>query len=223
MSRNLPEEDPALSAAPQLRNHSSSCCCRCCCCCCYCLFFILFVILVLVVLLAAVFGLFYLWYRPVLPAFHLQELTVKDLAIDPKPDKSSLSANVTVRVQATNRNKKLHLCYRDFRCWVTAAGGVRFGEGSAPGLTQQDGNVTVIDLQAAVQATTVDRNVGESIEKGVAAKTLAVAVELRTAVGTRVGDVNTKQLPIRLICGPATIKQLDGGDAPKCKIRLFGW
>ncbi|CAN6443844.1 unnamed protein product [Victoria cruziana] len=220
MPRNQPEEDPAVSTTPVRPNERRSCCCRCCCwsCC-----FLLFIIFVLVVLVGILYGLFYLWYRPVLPAFHLQAVTVNDLVVFPKPDTSTLSANVTVRVQVTNRNKRLELRYRDFRCWVTAEGGVRFGEGWAPALTQKDGNVTVMDIPAAVQEVPVDRNVGESIEKGAAGKTLAVAVELRTAVGTRIGDANTKKLPLRLECGPATIEQLDGGGAPKCSVRLFGW
>ncbi|KAJ8621646.1 hypothetical protein MRB53_030175 [Persea americana] len=194
------------------RRRRSRHCCRCCC--------LLSVLLLL--FFAAAASLFYLWSKPHLPIFHLQSLRTPLLKIAVKPDGTFLSAQTVVRIQATNPNGKFQFYYGRSQARITVDDGVDLGSGDFPRFGQSQKNTTVMKFSSQVKEALIDDGVGSSLRARARSRRLDVHVEVRTRFGVRLGNWSLGKVGIRVLCG-GTLKRLQGGERPQCKINLLKW
>ncbi|PKA63612.1 hypothetical protein AXF42_Ash005507 [Apostasia shenzhenica] len=192
-----------------------SCSRRICCGCC-------FAFLAIVFLLAVAGGVSYLWFRPMLPSFRVENVTAPVFNLSSRSDGTFLDASAIVKIHASNPNGKLGLSYREATARVAAAdedGDVEVGTGSAPGFELGRRNSTVIWFAAAAKGLMVDDAVGGRLKSRFKNSEIRFVVEIRTKVGYVINGKSTVKLPIRVKCSAVSLKQIGSGRSlPKCNL-----
>ncbi|XP_062090595.1 NDR1/HIN1-like protein 6 [Humulus lupulus] len=192
--------------------------CRTCCC------FIFVFLLLLIFVLAIAGGLFYLWFDPKLPVFHLQSFRVPKFNVTVKSDGTYLDAHTVTRIEVKNPNSKLEIFYGRTQVSVTAGGDdTEFGSQQVSGFTQGKKNTTSLKIETAVKNQLVDDGLGTKLKNGFKNKGLVVDVEARTRVGFIVQGMKIGTVEVDALCGGVSLKKLDSGDMPKCSVNLFKW
>ncbi|KAG6667019.1 hypothetical protein I3843_01G067300 [Carya illinoinensis] len=215
-----PPRKPALppSFKPMKRRRS---CCRACCCF-LCVFF-----LVLVVVVAVAFGLFYLWFQPRLPVFHLQSFQIPRFTVTAKADGTYLDAQTVTRVEVKNPNGKLSLFYKQSTVKVTFSVGheedTEVGSKDVPEFTQGMANTTSIKVETGVKNQLVDDGEGRQLKARFHSQELVVNVEVRSGVGFFVDGLRIGPLGVKVLCGGVSLKKLETGDMPKCTVTTLKW
>ncbi|KAJ6404315.1 hypothetical protein OIU84_012485 [Salix udensis] len=74
---------------------------------CFCCLILLIMVAILLLMIAG--GLFYLWFDPKLPVFHLQSLKLSALNITKKPDGTFLSAKMVARIEGQQNTTSLKI------------------------------------------------------------------------------------------------------------------
>ncbi|THU55715.1 hypothetical protein C4D60_Mb11t09490 [Musa balbisiana] len=195
-------------------------CCRICC-------WASAVALVAAAILAVVAGLAYLWFQPRLPSFRLESLNATQLRVAVRPDGTFLDAVTKVGILVSNPNGRIVVEYGDGKARMSVAdddGDVAVGEAAIAGFEQARRNRTVVRFAAAAKGVAVDEVAGARIRAGFRSKEVRFVVEVRTKVGIRVGGMSTGKVPIRVGCGPVSLKEgVSGGTPPKCRFYLLRW
>ncbi|XP_030468273.2 NDR1/HIN1-like protein 6 [Syzygium oleosum] len=194
-------------------------CCRACCCCFCVLIFLIFCVLVIAG------AAFYIWFGPKIPVFHLQSFEIPRFNVTVKPDGTYLNARTVARVEAKNPNEKLGLYYGGTNVDISLGQdkGIGMGSASLPGFSQGKKNVTSLKVATEVRDEVVEDGMGAGLRSGYRSKSLVVKVEVRTSVGANIEGWKVGRVGVTLECGDVTIKDLEGGDMPKCKIKLLHW
>ncbi|KAI4364705.1 hypothetical protein MLD38_020761 [Melastoma candidum] len=196
-------------------------CCSCCCCLCLSL-------LIVVIVLAAFLGLFYLWFSPGLPVFHLQSSRVTNLTVTPAQGDGGnhVSSRVTSVIEVKNPNSKLVIYYGSSDVDMTLTDGseeLQFDEKRVEGFRQRKGNVT----RLRVDNTVTDATVGGMLVKKLKKKEARVVVTLTTSVGVEFWGLKVGKLGVRVDCGSGrgtALKDVEnGGVMPRCSVNTLKW
>ncbi|KAK9279167.1 hypothetical protein L1049_012844 [Liquidambar formosana] len=107
-----PVRKPALPPSFQPKKKRRSCCRIFCCSLCILTF-------ILLLILAVSIGIFYIWFDPKLPVFHLQSFKVERFNVSVTSDGTFLDSRTVVRVEVKNPNSKLTVYYGGTRVKVT--------------------------------------------------------------------------------------------------------
>ena len=110
---------------------------------CKCLCWTLLSIIILIVVIAAIVGILYLVFRPKIPHYSVNNLTVNTLSID-----NNLTANASFNINVTSRNpnKKIGIYYLDgshITAWYNTT---QLCNGTFPVFYQGHKNTTVVQL-----------------------------------------------------------------------------
>ncbi|XP_050236039.1 uncharacterized protein LOC126686063 [Mercurialis annua] len=190
---------------------------------CCCIFFLIFLLLVILVILAA--GFFYIWFDPRLPAFHLQSFKISSLNVTSKLDGTYLNAATVARVEVRNPNSKLKYLYGETNVDITLGGdeSTPLGSKILPGFVQNKLNTTSLKIETSMKNELIQDEVGSRLKSGFRSKELVVNVRVKTKVGVDVEGLESGMLGVDVFCGGITLKDIDGGDMPKCGIRTLKW
>ncbi|XP_030548060.1 NDR1/HIN1-like protein 6 isoform X2 [Rhodamnia argentea] len=194
-------------------------CCRACCCC-LCVF--IFLISCVLVLAGAAF---YVWFSPRIPVFHLQSFEIPRFNVTVKADGTYLNARTVTRVEVKNPNEKLGLYYgrTSVDIGLGQDGGIALGSESLPGFIQGKKNVTSLKVGTEVRDQPLEDGAGADLRSGQRSKSLVVKVAVRTSVGAIIEGWKVGRVGVNVECGDVTVKDVEGGDMPKCKIKLLYW
>ena len=204
---------PSFHPKKRRRNWCRTCCC---------FVFVFFILLILVVAIAG--GLFYLWFDPKLPVFHLQSFRVPKFNVTVKPDGTYLDAETVTRIEIKNPNGKLAIYYGGTQVGVTVGEDeTELGSKEVSGFTQGKKNTTSLKVETSVKNQLVDDGSGTKLKNGFKNKGLVVDVEARTRVGFIVQGLKIGTVGVNALCGAVSLKKLDSGDMPKCSVNLFKW
>lgn len=209
-----PKHPPSFYPPPRRRRN---CCCRCCC---YFILFLVFVILLLIVC----GGIFFLWFNPKLPVFHLTSLDFTTFSVTNSPDGgSTLNAQGTLGVEIKNPNKQLKMVYGRTRLELTGASeDVSLGTASVPGFVQKPSNVTELKVRIRSNKELLfgksARNVGDRFKS----KTLKVNAEVKTGIGIAFsGGWSAGPIGVTVRCQGLSLKQISDGTSQKCHVKLL--
>ncbi|KAF9614568.1 hypothetical protein IFM89_019315 [Coptis chinensis] len=208
---------PSFNPTPKRRRNY----CRCFCCfLCTSLFF-------LILLLFIFSALFYLWFEPKLPVYHLQTIQFPRFNVTVKRDGTFLTAHTMVRFEAKNPNSKITFHYGETHVQITIGDDVELGATSAPGFTQVKGNTTLLKFDTQVSNALINDADGMSLMSDVKTKKIMVSVEVRTKFGLTLDSWHWTlgKMDVKVLCNDVTLKGLDGGvdDNPKCTINFLKW
>ncbi|KAK9143926.1 hypothetical protein Syun_013326 [Stephania yunnanensis] len=208
---------------PKRKRRLNFCSCRRCCC-------LLCVSLLLVlIMLAVASAVFYIWFDPKLPKFHLQSLKTPKFNVAVKPDGTFLDARTVARVEATNPNHKLRFEYGETELRASVedddddGDDVELGSGHVPGFVQGKRNTTVLKFETEVSGAQIEDGIGRKLKVWHRTNELVVSVEVRTRFGIGVGKFRLGMVPVRVRCGGVSLKKLDAGATPQCTINILKW
>ncbi|KAF6172975.1 hypothetical protein GIB67_006351 [Kingdonia uniflora] len=188
-----------------------------CCCCYFCIVFLL--IMVLVVLFGS---LFYLWFQPKLPMFHLQSLKMARFNVSVNSDGTFLDSQTVVKFQAKNPNEKIRFRYGETKVMLSVGDDIDLGSEVIPGFVQERKNTRILKF-GTQNKMVIDDDVGAKLKGRYRNKELVVFVEVRTKFGVRVGSWKMSMVSVRVNCGDVSLKKLEAGATPKCTINLLKW
>ncbi|XP_074568784.1 uncharacterized protein LOC141825295 [Curcuma longa] len=207
-------------ALPRRHRSRRSCCFRFCC-------WASAVVLALAALIAVAAGLAYLWFQPRFPSFRLELLNATRLRVTSRLDGTFLNAATAVGILISNPNGKIILEYGDGEARVKVIdddGDVDVGMAKVAGFEQGRRNRTVVRFLTAAKSVAVDEIAGERIQARFRSKEVKLGLSLRMRMGLRVGGASTVKVPIRVGCGPVSLKQgVSHGTLPLCRFYLFRW
>lgn len=209
-----PRKPPIPPSFPAKRRRKS--CCRVCCCC-FCFFIVLLIILIVIA-----GALFYLWFDPKLPVFHLQSFSFRHFNVSVKSDGTYLHAATLTRVEARNPNGKLRYYYGHTDVEVTAGKDkeIDLGTGSVPGFTQGTKNARSLKIETKTDEL-VEDGMGPRLMSHHKSKDLVVNVVVKTTVAVIVQGRKTRPLAVKVTCGGQSLKALN--KIPKCTIHFLKW
>lgn len=170
-------------------------------------------------------AVFYLWYDPRLPIFHLQSFRVPQFNVTVRPDGSFLTSQTVTRIEVKNPSGKLTYYYADADVDVSAGKGddeTSLGSGKVVGFKQAPKNATSLKVQTQVRNQMVDDRIAKKLTARFEGKEMVVNVDATTKVGFGVGGFKVGMLGINLKCGGVTMNQLDSA-MPKCSVNTLKW
>ncbi|MCE0480826.1 hypothetical protein HAX54_037972 [Datura stramonium] len=191
-------------------------CCRCCCWCCL-------IILILLLFLVAASGFLYLWFNPKLPVFHLRSLEFTKFNVTESQDGPKLNAQSTVGVELKNPNRELKIVYGETRVELKGENDVNMGEGKVSGFVQEKKSVKVIKFVMKSNEMLYGDSVGKVMTIGFKNKNLRVSSDVSTAIGIGYKGWKSLKIGVRISCGSLSLKQIENGATPKCRITMFNW
>ncbi|TYJ08915.1 hypothetical protein E1A91_A11G104500v1 [Gossypium mustelinum] len=191
------------------------------CCCCFCIFFLIFLLLILIC-----GAVFYLWFDPKLPGFHIQSFRISRFNVTKRPDGTYLDARTTTRLEVKNPNGKMTYYYGDTEVEVSFGEGgyeTELGTTTVPAFTMLQKNTRSLRVETKASNKLVVDEVGNKLRARYRSKSLPVNVEARTKVGVGVAGLKIGMVGVTVKCDGMSKKQLDGGDMPKCVINMLKW
>ncbi|KAJ0053371.1 hypothetical protein Pint_00533 [Pistacia integerrima] len=188
------------------------------CCCSFC---ILMLILTIIFLIS--FAVFYLWFDPKAPVFHLQSLSFRHFNVSVKTDGTYLNVATLTRVEVRNPNEKLTYYYGGSEVEMSAGKDkdIDFGSTNLAGFTQAKNNMTSLKIETKNNQL-VEDGVGPRLMSRYKNKDMVVNVEVRTTVGVEWNGWKIRPLGVNVFCGGVTLKTLNR-EMPRCTINLLKW
>lgn len=172
------------------RRRRRSCCCRCLC-------WLTGVALLLSLALAATAGILYLVYRPKLPKYSVENLSIKGFTLKPE---QGTSPEFVVTVRAENPNKKIGIDYRGGSSVAISYSGVDLATGAWPTFYQGPRRVDV--FQAALTGSVVHLSSPMYSELEAEQRRRQVPLQISTKVPVRIkfGAVTTWTVTAKVRC-----------------------
>ncbi|KAJ8748575.1 hypothetical protein K2173_003476 [Erythroxylum novogranatense] len=214
--RGSKHRKPALPTSYQPRKKGRGCCRICCCCLC-----VLLVVVILLILILC--GFFYLWSDPKLPVFRVLSFNIPNFNVTDQPDGAYLDAATVGQVEVKNPNSKIKINYGESNVQVTIGNsGIPIGTTRLPEFTQGANSATNLKIETSVKNKLIGGK-GSAIVDQFQSKTLIVNVKVDTEVGLSVGGLKTAMTDVHVLCEGMTLKQIEDGEPPKCKINALKW
>ena len=181
-------------------------------CCCW--IFLLLLILAFIVAIAG--GLSYLYFQPKLPSFRIESFQVPKFNITSKNEASFLDSKTVLRIKIGNPNRRIKISLAPIEASVTTTGNVDLGSGTYPSLYLESKNSSVIRIEAEVKGSEIDEFLAKKLRSKFQSRNMDLMVNLKT-------NLRVPRVPVTVVCGSFTLKQIDGGASPICEIRVFHW
>ncbi|KAG6663631.1 NDR1/HIN1-like protein 6 [Carya illinoinensis] len=181
--------------------------------------------LVLLLLLVALgLTVFYLWFQPSLPVFHLQSFQIPLLDVKAKTDGTYLDAQTVSTFVVNNPNRKLSLFYKQSNVAVTfGEDETKVGSEELPKFTQKKSSTTSLKVETGVTNQRVDGEEGNRLKAGFQSKELMVKMEIRIAVGFLLDALRIGPLEMKVLCDGVSLMALEAGATHKCTLDTLKW
>lgn len=209
----LPKDQEYRSAAPPQQRYAPSrpprrrrnpCCC--------CLAWIFCPLILLIVLIAIAAGVFYIVYRPQIPKYSLNGISVNRLNITRD---LRLSSDLTVTVRAQNTNKKIGIFYEDGNRLAVLYSGKVISSGIIPAFYQAPRNTTLVQIKMTASRVPFTAALKSALDTDQTKGSVPLDVEMDEPVRLKIGSLKTPKVTIQIRC-KLTVNQL----AAKRKVRI---
>lgn len=211
--RKTPPLPPSFRPKPKKRHYCRICCC---------IFCILLLILVFIFIFLV--ALFFLLYQPSLPQFHLGSFRVSDFRIKPNADGGSLDADTITMVDIKNRNPKIawHFDQSSVQIWADN-GDLNLGSTKVAAFDVKVRDTSKLKVQTKVRDQVLDERQKKRLKSVFESKALIPNVEVKTRTGFNIQGWKSITIGVTVVCGGATIRQIQNGDSPHCSFTILKW
>ncbi|KAK9117803.1 hypothetical protein Scep_015896 [Stephania cephalantha] len=179
----------AQSKPPKRRRRS--CCCRCLC-------WTLSLILLLVIIIAAAAGILYLVFRPKLPKYSIDQLTISDFQLSTN---NSLYARFDVTITARNPNKKIGIYYKKGSRLSVFYSDTKLCEGALPVFYQGHRNTTAMQVALTGQNANASGLLASVTEQQRQTGKIPLTLRARVPVRVKVGKLTLRKVKFLVRCG----------------------
>ncbi|XP_028768785.1 NDR1/HIN1-like protein 6 [Neltuma alba] len=210
----VPVEERAAPAPALKKRRSRSCCCKFLC-------WIISLLLILIVAIGITIGILFLVFRPKLPKYSIDGLTVTRFSLS---EDNNLSATFNVTVTARNPNKKIGIYYEGgshVSAWYMDT---KLCEGSLPKFYQGHKNTTVLHLPLSGQiqnATELQAVIQEQMQQ---TGNIPLNLRAKQPVRIKLGKLKLFKVKFKVRCR-LVVDRLESNNEIKivsssCKFRL---
>ncbi|KDP28527.1 hypothetical protein JCGZ_14298 [Jatropha curcas] len=171
-------------------------------------------------------GIFIIWFDPKSPAFHVQSFKISTFDIATKTDGTYLNAATVARVEVRNPNPRLTYRYGVSEVEITVGKEqqTELGSTSLAGFIQAKKNTTSLKIATRVKNAVIEDGVGSRLKSHFKSRSMVVNLRAKTTVGLGVmKGLEIGMLGLDVLCDGITLKEIDGGNMPKCTIRTLKW
>lgn len=194
--------------------------------CCFCYFCFCISLALLLLLLLCLGAFFYVWYSPNLPGFALKSFHLDNFNLTESKgqDADKLNTRMTLKVEFVNANRNIKFSYdKVSMAAINDETGLILAEEIVPGFTQGVNNVTTIKFVLQGSQILVNPKVSKKLADDFRKKSLKLTLETTTGIGMVMANNgwNLRPVWVKLSCGAITLKQLNGGKVPNCRIYVF--
>lgn len=190
------------------------------CTCCKCMCWSISILITLIIILAAIVGILYLVFKPKIPNYSVDRLTITQLSLNPD---FSLNARFNVQITAINPNKKIGIFYQKGSHISVWYKNTNLCQGSIPVFYQGHQNKTVLNVALAGQ-NQYGRTLLAAIQEQ--QQTGQIPLDLKVDVPVKIELGKTKLKKVRILGKCALIvDSLSANNkinikATSCKFRL---
>lgn len=134
-----------------------------------------------------------------------------------------MDSQISVSMEFKNANENIKLMYDRIAMSLyndDIAEGLSLGEETVPGFIQEQNNATVVKFLLKGNQV-LDDFKAQKLKDQFRAKSLMVTVEVRTGMGMVLNGLRIGIIEIKLICGASSLKQIQEGAMPRCKVFVF--
>ncbi|KAL5061257.1 hypothetical protein RYX36_032861 [Vicia faba] len=211
--RKAPALPPSFRPKPKKRRYCRMCCCTVC---------ILLLILILIFIL--LIALFHILYQPSLPEFRLGSFRVSAFKITTNADGGSLNADTTTMVDIKNRNTKIAWHFDQSSVQIRADNSdLNLGSTKVAAFDVKERDVSKLKAQTKVRHEVLDARQKRRLKSVFESKALMPNVEVKTRTGVNVQGWKSMTIGVTVVCGGATIRQIQNGDSPHCSFTILKW
>ncbi|KAE8727544.1 3'-5'-exoribonuclease family protein isoform 1 [Hibiscus syriacus] len=181
---------------------------------------------ILIALLLIFVAVFYFWFNPKLPVFHVRSFQISPFNVTRKPNGTHLDAATEMVIEVKNPNGKMTYYFGDTVVDVSVGKGgdeTELGTMKLPKFTSKKKSTTSLKVETKASNKQADDAVANRLLAGYKAKSLAVNVAAKTNVGLGVGGLKIGMLGVTVSCKAITMKPLAGRDTPNCVTHTLRW
>lgn len=183
------------------RRRGGSCLCRCIC-------WPLSVLLILIVLIGITVGILYLIYRPKIPDYSVENLTVKTFNVNSTSGSASAAFDVTIRTY--NPNKKIGIYYVDGSDLSAWYGDTKLCEGELPVFYQGHRNETMMNVVMAGE-TQMSDEVVKDLDAVRNSGSVPLKIKGTVPVRIKFGGLKLRKMKFKVRCD-IVVDSLSTGD-----------
>lgn len=205
---------PAPGPAHKRRRSRRGCCCRVLC-------WFISILLILIVAIGITIGILYLVFRPKLPKYSVDGLTISQFS---QSGDNNLSVTFNVNVTARNPNKKIGIYYEDGSYVSAWYKDTMLCEGSLPKFYQGHRNVTVIDVSLSGEAQNASGLESELQQQIQQTGNIPLNLKAKQPVRVKFGKLKLFKVKFRVSC-TLVVDSLESNNKVKissssCKFKL---
>ncbi|KAK4483049.1 hypothetical protein RD792_010225 [Penstemon davidsonii] len=179
---------------------------------------LIIVILLFILLIAGV--TYFSILQSNLPEVHLQRIDVNRVEVNRTRMDTLLTADVQVRLNATNKNGRIALSYSRMSATLTTEG-INLGTENLESLKQNPGTSSDIMVRTAVRRMPVLGGAADELVHNSNDKTMMVDVVLKGHIDFFVdGRNHMTGFPIRVVCVNVDQWKIDNGNAHRCDVKM---
>ncbi|XP_073009531.1 NDR1/HIN1-like protein 13 [Typha latifolia] len=157
------------------------------------------VLLSLAVAIAATAAVLYLVYRPKLPSYSFDSLTVKNLNLS-LPAGAAFSPEIDAAVRAVNPNSKISIFYREGSSISVFYDGVNLANGVWPAFDQKPKNVTAFVTALTGKGIRLSSAMHTKMLTAEKRREVPLTVDARVPVRVKFGAVTTWTITVKVKC-----------------------
>ncbi|CAL5333914.1 unnamed protein product [Camellia sinensis] len=174
--------------------------------------------IVLVLLLSG--GLFLYFLQSGLPEFRVKRLDFTKIEIVSNNQRTHLSMDFQILINATNKNEKHGLSYGPLKVKVSADE-VNLGSLELSAFKQKPRQVTQLKLLKAVRKLEVNAEDGQALKSDYKSRELVVNLVFKGSISMNLGGQVYNGLPLTVLCDDIAQSDIDNGLQPECRVKIL--
>ncbi|XP_058079034.1 NDR1/HIN1-like protein 13 [Magnolia sinica] len=193
-------------------------------CCCRCLCWTIGLLLLLVILAAATVAILYLIFRPKIPEYSVESLSIKGFNFNFSSDQTSLtfSPEIDVSVRAENPNGKIGIYYEKGSSVSVFYSDLELCNGVLPVFYQGTKNVTVFRTALTGEGVLLTGALHGTLAAQQRKGEIPLELDLRVPVKVKFGAVKTWTITVKVRCGLTVNKLAEDSRiiSKTCKVKV---
>ncbi|KAL3530990.1 hypothetical protein ACH5RR_010312 [Cinchona calisaya] len=174
----------------------------------------------LVVIIFVVGAIFFSFFQSNMPDFHFQGLNVTKIDIATAPNSDTLlTADISVSLNATNKNGKWPVYYSSFSADLSS-GDVYLGKVNFPDMEQKPHDSTELKVHTLLKNVTTNEADAKDLKKKYQNRQLLINLILGGNVHYVMNGHKMVGFPFKVLCQNIYQGLLDDGEVPKCQVKM---
>lgn len=176
--------------------------------------------LVLALMLLGSLSLYFI--KGALPEFSIKSMNISRLDISSKDERTLLSADVQLLINATNKNDGYDLSYSALTVEVSSED-INLGTTEVAAFKQNPKKVSQLKVSTGVRKSAVDDAAVEDLKSNYKVRQVVIDVVFKGRISLNIEGHELNGLPMKVLCTSIEQNVIDSGLQPKCQVKMFNF